>query len=122
MVHFFFFEIYIKFPTPSIPLGGRYDIFHNRKEKIPYGAFKIIFSPETFFMSLGHTGDNLERRFRCHLGGRGLSAKPIFDKKKKRKKKIRKFYSYSTLIFMLERKILSSLFSQLIELFHRTMK
>ena len=32
---FFFFEIYIKFPTPSIPLGGRYDIFHNRKEKIP---------------------------------------------------------------------------------------
>ena len=30
-----FFEIYIKFPTPSIPLGGRYDIFHNRKEKIP---------------------------------------------------------------------------------------
>ena len=37
-----------------------------------YGAFKIIFSPETFSTSLGHTGDNLERRFRRHLGGRGL--------------------------------------------------
>ena len=42
-----------------------------RKEYL-YGAFKIIFSPETFSTSLGHMGDNLERRFRRHLGGRGL--------------------------------------------------
>ena len=42
------------------------------REKYLYGAFKIIFSPETFSTSLGHTGDNLERRFRRHLGGRGL--------------------------------------------------
>ena len=37
-----------------------------------YGTLKIIFSPETFLTSLGHTGDNLERRFRRHLGVRGL--------------------------------------------------
>ena len=42
------------------------------RKKYLYGAFKIIFSPETFSTSLGHTGDNLERRFRRHLGGRGL--------------------------------------------------
>ena len=42
------------------------------RKKYLYGAFKIIFSPETFSTSLGHTGDNLERRFRHHLGGRGL--------------------------------------------------
>ena len=41
------------------------------RKKYLYGAFKIIFSPETFSTSLGHTGDNLERRFRRHLGGRG---------------------------------------------------
>ena len=40
------------------------------RKKYLYGAFKIIFSPETFSTSLGHTGDNLERRFRRHLGGR----------------------------------------------------
>ena len=44
------------------------------RKKYLYGAFKIIFSPETFSTSLGHTGDNLERRFRRHLGGRGLTA------------------------------------------------
>ena len=43
------------------------------RKKYLYGAFKIIFSPETFSTSLGHSGDNLERRFRRHLGGRGLS-------------------------------------------------
>ena len=43
------------------------------RKKYLYGAFKIIFSPETFSTSLGHTGDNLERRFRRHLGGRGLT-------------------------------------------------
>ena len=42
------------------------------RKKYLYGAFKIIFSPETFSTSLGHTGDNLERRFRRHLGIRGL--------------------------------------------------
>ena len=42
------------------------------RKKYLYGAFKIIFSPETFSTSLRHTGDNLERRFRRHLGGRGL--------------------------------------------------
>ena len=42
------------------------------RKKYLYGAFEIIFSPETFSTSLGHTGDNLERRFRHHLGGRGL--------------------------------------------------
>ena len=42
------------------------------RKKYLYGASKIIFSPETFSTSLGHTGDNLERRFRRHLGGRGL--------------------------------------------------
>ena len=47
------------------------------RKKYLYGAFKIIFSPETFSTSLGHTGDNLERHFRRHLGGRGLK---IFDK------------------------------------------
>ena len=46
------------------------------RKKYLHGAFKIIFSPETFSMSLGHTGDNLERRFRRHLGGRGLSTLP----------------------------------------------
>ena len=44
------------------------------REKYPYGAFKIIFSRGTFSTSLGHTGDNLERCFRRHLGGRGLIA------------------------------------------------
>ena len=43
------------------------------RKKYLYGAFKIIFSPETFSTSLGHTGDNLERRFQRHLGGRGLN-------------------------------------------------
>ena len=43
------------------------------RKKYLYGAFKFIFSPETFSTSLRHTGDNLERRFRRHLGGRGLS-------------------------------------------------
>ena len=42
------------------------------RKKYLYGAFKIIFSPETFSTSLGHTGDHLERCFRRHLGGRGL--------------------------------------------------
>ena len=42
------------------------------RKKYLYGAFKIIFSPETFSTSLGHTGDNLVRRFRRHLGCRGL--------------------------------------------------
>ena len=42
------------------------------RKKYLYGAFKIIFSPETFSTLLGHTGDNLERRFRRHLDGRGL--------------------------------------------------
>ena len=45
-----------------------------------------------------------------------FSAKPIFG----RKKKIGK--SVATLVFMLEGKILSSFFSQMIELFRRTMK
>ena len=45
------------------------------RKKYLYGAFKIIFSPETFLTSLGHTGDNLERRFQRHLGGRGLTDK-----------------------------------------------
>ena len=44
------------------------------RKKYLYGAFKIIFSPETFSTSLRHTGDNLERRFRCHLGGRELTS------------------------------------------------
>ena len=44
------------------------------RKKYLYRAFKIIFSPETFSTSLRHTGDNLERRFRRHLGGRGLMA------------------------------------------------
>ena len=43
------------------------------RKKYLYGAFKIIFSPETFSTSLGRTGDNLERHFRRHLGGRGLT-------------------------------------------------
>ena len=43
------------------------------RKKYLYGAFKKKFSPETFSTLLGHTGDNLERRFRRHLGGRGLS-------------------------------------------------
>ena len=43
------------------------------RKKYLYGAFKIIFSPDTFSTPLRHTGDNLERRFRCQLGGRGLS-------------------------------------------------
>ena len=43
------------------------------RKKYLYGAFKIIFSPEMFSTLLGHTGDNLERRFRRHLGGRGLT-------------------------------------------------
>ena len=47
------------------------------RKKYLYGAFKIIFSPETFSTSVGHTGDNLERRFRRHLGGRGLRDKYI---------------------------------------------
>ena len=42
------------------------------RKKYLYGAFKIIFSPETFSTSLGHKGDNLERRFRRRLGGIGL--------------------------------------------------
>ena len=46
--------------------------FNIVRKKYLYGAFKIIFSPETFSTSLGHTGDNLERRFRHRLGGRGL--------------------------------------------------
>ena len=50
------------------------------RKKYLYGAFKIIFSPETFSTSLGHTGDNLERRFRCHLGGRGLIAQAVDQK------------------------------------------
>ena len=48
------------------------------RKKYLYGAFKIIFSPETFSTSLGHTGDNLERRFQRHLGGRGLIKKKKF--------------------------------------------
>ena len=55
------------------------------RKKYLYRAFKIIFSPETFLTSLGHTGDNLERRFRRHLGGRGLR-RP--DPKTKPNKKI----------------------------------
>ena len=47
------------------------------RKKYLYGAFKIIFSPETFSTSLRHTGDNLERRFQCHLGGRGLKKKTL---------------------------------------------
>ena len=35
----------------------------------------------TFSTSLRHTGDNLERRFRRHLGGRGLSKKCMGKKK-----------------------------------------
>ena len=45
------------------------------RKKYLYGASKIIFSPETFSTSLRRTGDNLERRFRRHLGGRGLTSK-----------------------------------------------
>ena len=48
------------------------------RKKYLYGAFKIIFSPETFSTSLGHTGDNLERRFQRHLGGRGLNKDMLF--------------------------------------------
>ena len=43
------------------------------RKKYLYRAFKIIFSPETFSTSLGHTGDNLERCFQRHLGGRGIT-------------------------------------------------
>ena len=49
------------------------------RKKYLYGAFKIIFSPETFSTSLGHKGDNLKRRFRRHLGGRGFGFNDLFD-------------------------------------------
>ena len=49
------------------------------RKKYLYGAFKIIFSPETFSASLGHTGDNLERRFRRHLGIRVTISRDVFD-------------------------------------------
>ena len=60
----------------------------------------------------------------CILFINPFSAKPIFVRKKKKKGKKKNLGNFrSTLIFMLERKILSSFFfSQLIELFHRVMK
>ena len=50
-----------------------------------------------------------------------VNAKPIFGKKKK-KKGLRNFIA--TLVFMRERKILSTVVfcNQLVEIFHRTMK
>ena len=82
----FFFQIFAK--NTNIHLHSS-SLFHENeaadmifsiiiRKKYFYGAFKIIFSPETFSMSLRHTGDNLERRFRRHLGSRGL--KNIFLK------------------------------------------
>ena len=44
------------------------------RKRYLYGHLKYFF-PQTFSTSLGHTGDNLERRFRRHLGGRGLTPK-----------------------------------------------
>ena len=49
-----------------------------------------------------------------------FSAKPIFGRKKK-KSFFRKFYSYHS-FYDREKKFLSSFFSQLIELFYKTMK
>ena len=43
------------------------------RKKYLYGASKIIFSQLTFSTSLWHTGNNFNRRFRRHLGGRGLN-------------------------------------------------
>ena len=78
----FFFQIFAKNTTIHLHSSS---LFHENeaadmifsiivRKKYLYGAFKIIFSPETFSTSLGHTDDNLERRFRRHLGGRWLIA------------------------------------------------
>ena len=50
-----------------------------------------------------------------------LSAPSRFSAKKKKKKNLKKFYSYFS-FYAREKKILSSVFSQLIELFDRTIK
>ena len=78
------------------------------RKKYLYGAFKIIFSPETFSTSLGHTGDNLERRFRRHLGGRGLTLSAPSRFLAENKSFLGNFIA--TLVFMLERKNLSIFF------------
>ena len=44
------------------------------RKKYLYGASRIFFSQLTFLTSLWHTGDNFNRRFRRHFGGRGLTS------------------------------------------------